>query len=255
MCDLSLLPRSIGYLLFLPFLPVYSKRKKLYELLEKRRKSKVICYVTGDRPGLETQIANDAYPLFTDHLDKIGVVKRISLVLHTQGGHTMAAWSLINLLQQFCDDYEVIVPMKAQSAGTLMCLGAHTIVMTKQATLGPIDPSVNNPLNPAHPQNPGASLPVSVEAIQGYFGLATEEVKITDQAQKAEIFLKLASAIHPLVLGHAFRARSQIQALARKLLHGRMDEARIDKIIAFLCSDSGSHDYPIHRREASVAMD
>lgn len=162
----------------------------------------------------------------------------------------MAAWSIINLLRHFCDNYEVIVPLRAQSAGTLICLGADKIIMTKQAMLGPIDPSINNPLNPTHPANNAASLPVSVEFIQGYFGLAAEELGISDQAHTTTIFLKLAEKIHPLVLGQAFRVRSQIQSLARKLLSGRLDEQRIEKIVAFLCADSGSHDYPIHRREA-----
>jgi hypothetical protein len=229
---------------------MYSHRKKLYEKLEKARNSKVIGFVTGDRSGLETQIASDVYPLFAEHLDRMGVVPRISLVLHTRGGDTMAAWSLINLIRQFCDEYEVIVPLRAQSAGTLMCLGAHKIIMTKQAMLGPIDPSINNPLNPTHPTNNSSPLSVSVEFIQGYFALASEELGISDQNHKTEVFLKLVEKIHPLVLGHAFRVRSQIQSLARKLLEGRMDEIKIEKIVAFLCADSGSHDYPIHRREA-----
>lgn len=229
---------------------MYSQRKKLYQRLEKERGSKVIAFVTGDRPGLQTQIATEAYPLFTHHLDQLGPVPKISLVLHTRGGDTMAAWSIINLIRQFCDEYEVIVPLRAQSAGTLMCLGAHKIIMTKQAMLGPIDPSINNPLNPTHPTNNASSLSVSVEFIQGYFGLASDELGISDQAHKTAIFLKLAEKIHPLVLGHAFRVRSQIQSLARKLLAGRLDEGKIEKIVAFLCADSGSHDYPIHRREA-----
>ena len=80
--------------------------------------------------------------------------------------------------------------------------------------------------------------------------MAAEELGITDQAYKTAIFLKMAESIHPLVLGQAFRVRSQIQSLARKILSGRMDEGKIEKIVAFLCADSGSHDYPIHRREA-----
>jgi len=229
---------------------MYLNRKKLYQKLEKERGSKVIAFVTGDRPGLETQIASDVYPLFAQHLDIIGTVPMITLVLHTRGGDTMAAWSIINLLRHFCDDYEVIVPIRAQSAGTLMCLGARKIIMTKQAILGPIDPSINNPLNPTHPANAASTLPVSVEFIQGFFSLAAEELGISDQEHKTAIFLKMAERIHPLVLGQAFRVRSQIKDLARKILSGRLDETKIDKIVAFLCADSGSHDYPIHRREA-----
>jgi hypothetical protein len=52
---------------------------------------------------------------------------------------------------------------------TLLCLGADSIIMTKQAVLGPIDPSVHTPLNP---QIPGAAhnakVPVSVESINGF---------------------------------------------------------------------------------------
>jgi ClpP class serine protease len=225
-------------------------RRHLYERLERERDSKVIAFITGDRPGLQMHISSEVYPLFTHHLDRIGAVPKISLFLHTRGGDTMAAWSIINLIRQFCDHYEVIVPMRAQSAGTLMCLGAKQIIMTKQAMLGPIDPSITNPLNPTHPTDTACSLSVSVEFIQGYFGLATEELGISDQQNKTAVFLKLAEKIHPLVLGQAFRVRSQIQSLARKLLAGKMDESKVESIVAFLCADSGSHDYPIHRREA-----
>jgi ClpP class serine protease len=75
------------------------------------------------------------------------VVQQAQLYLYTRGGNTLAAWTLVNLIRNFCKDFEVIVPFNCHSAGTLISLGANRIVMTKQATLGPIDPSVNGPLN------------------------------------------------------------------------------------------------------------
>lgn len=61
----------------------------------------------------------------------------------------------------------------------------------------------------------------------------------------------LAQQVHPLVLGEVYRAKSQIQMLARKLITTQIqDEKKIETIISFLCSESGSHDYSIHRREA-----
>ena len=137
-------------------------RVKLYEQLSKQFDSPVISYITGDRPGLETQVSPDAVDIFLHHLDKIGVVEKLTLVLYTNGGDTMAAWSLINLLKIFSDHLHVVVPRKAYSAGTLMCLGADKITMTKQAVLGPIDPSINTPLNPEIPGNPNARVGVSV---------------------------------------------------------------------------------------------
>jgi len=233
---------------------MFSDREKLYKSIEDLRKTKLLVYVTGDRPGFETQIHPEILDYFIDHLDKIGKQQKISLFLYTRGGSTLAAWSLVNLIRQFCKELEVIIPSKAQSAGTLISLGANTIIMTKQATLGPIDPSLNGPLNPQNPmvpQNPQARVPVSVESIKGYFQFIQSDLKINDEENLKDILINLSNQVHPLVLGDIYRSRSQIQMLAKKLLFKQMqEEEKIEKIIAFLCSDSGSHDYTIYRKEA-----
>ncbi len=231
---------------------MYAQRKELYKELEAARGSKVITYVTGDRQGLGTQIASEVFDLFANQLDEIGDTHKISLFIYTNGGDTLAAWSIVNLLRQFCKELEVIIPSKCLSAGTLMSLGANNIVMTKQATLGPIDPSVNGPLNPQVFLN-GQPQPwaVSVEEIKGYIAVAQEEFGIKDGAALAQILHSLSEKVHPLVLGRVYRAKSQIQMLAKKLLVNQVtDDANSDAIISFLCSESGSHDYTINRTEA-----
>lgn len=229
---------------------MYSDRVPLYKELEAARESRVIVYVTGDRRQLETQMASEVLDFFVQHLDKIGVVEKISLLLHTRGGETLSAWTLVNLLRTFCDHLEVIVPSKAHSAGTLICLGADTVLMTKQATLGPIDPSVNTPLNPQIPGGqPTAKVPVSVEDVNSFLDYARHS--IGDGGDLGIVFERLAQEIHPIVLGNAFRAMSQIRMLGRRLLANHMkDEDVMEKILDFLCSESGSHDYTINRREA-----
>ena len=223
---------------------MYSDRVSLYEQLEQKLNTKIITYVTSDRNGFETQIAQDVIDLFINHLD-------ISLYLYTRGGDTAAAWNIINLLRQYCDELQVIIPHKAHSAGTLISIGANSIIMTKQATLGPIDPSINTPLNPQIPNNPTATMPVSVEAVKGYLEFAKEELSIKDDMALANILIKLSDSVHPLVLGNVYRSRAQIKMLAEKLLINQVtDQTKIKQIIDFLCSDSGSHDYTINRREA-----
>jgi hypothetical protein len=184
----------------------------------------------------------------------LGKVDKISLLLYTRGGNTLAAWSLVNLIRQFCKEFEVIIPSKAQSSGTLISIGANTVIMTKQATLGPIDPSLNGPLNPQNPQvpqNPAARIPVSVESIKGYIELAKEDLKIGNEQELTQVLLSLSEKVHPLVLGDVYRSRTQIQMLAKKLLSKQIDDKdRIDEIISFLTSESGSHDYTIYRDEA-----
>ena len=230
---------------------MYAERLDFYREIEKFTDSKVICYVTGDRQNMEIQIADDVLEHIALHVDKIGICKKISLILYSGGGNTLSGWSLVNLIKQFCIEFNMIIPSKAHSTATLMALGANSILMTKQATLGPIDPSVNGPLNPVAPGgNDLARIPVSVESINGYLEFA-KSVGIKGEPGITQLVLDLASKINPVVLGNVYRSRSQIRMLGRRLLAGHMDDQdKIDKILDFLCSESGSHDYTINRREA-----
>lgn len=212
----------------------------------------IIAYVTGDRPGMGAQIGADTPDIFLEHLDVIGKVDKISLIIYTCGGDTLAAWNIINLFREFCNELEVIVPNKCRSSGTLMALGANSIVMTKQATLGPIDPSITRSMSPIIPNStPPQRLPISVESVKGYFSLLKEEFGASSDAALSAAYTKLAEYIHPLVLGDVYRTQKQIQMLAEKLLRmHNVEDQTIKHIVSFLCSDSGSHDYTINRTEA-----
>lgn len=232
---------------------MFTDRIDLYKQIEAERQSKLLVYITSTRGGLETQIANDILPKFTEHLDKLGDTQKITLYLYTNGGNTLAAWSLVNLVRSFCKEFEVIIPANCFSSGTLICLGSDNIVMTKQATLGPIDPSVNGPFNPMIPgiNDPNAKLPVSVEYVNAYIEMAKTNFGINDQSCMKDLLLSLSDKIHPMTLGQVYRTRSQIQMLARKLMKWhKLSPEQEDEIIKFLCSESGSHDYSIHRGEA-----
>lgn len=235
---------------------MFDNRKNLYSQLEEKSNSKLLVYITSDRSGFEASIAQDVIDIFINQLDKIGIVNKISLYLYTRGGDTAAAWNIVNLLRQYCETLQVIIPHKAHSAGTLISIGANSIIMTKQATLGPIDSSVNTPLNPPIPNAPPQNnYPVSVEAVKGYLAFAKEELAVKDDIALSNIMIKLSEYVHPLVLGQVYRARAQIKMLAEKLLSNQVtDAAKMRDIIAFLCSDSGSHDYTINRREAKNTL-
>ena len=85
--------------------------------------------------------------------------------------------------------------------------------------------------------------------------MAKNEFGITKQENMTEILLKLSDKIHPLALGQVYRSRQQIQMLAKKLMTWQnLSEKREEKIINFLCSESGSHDYAIRRKEARDSL-
>ena len=228
-----------------------SQRQQLYLQLEALRESRVLTYFTSDRKGLETQIGEDALDILVQHLNHIGVVDRLSLILHTRGGSTMAAWSMLRLLQAFAKEVELIVPIRALSAGTLIGLGAKRILMTRQAMLGPIDPNINNPLNPQVELNgQKAAVSVNVEELNAYVAFARQIVG-EETGGREGILSLLGQHIHPLALGQAYRGRSQLRAIAKKLLDKHIrDPAQAVKTLEFLSSESGSHDYGILRDEA-----
>lgn len=239
---------------------MWEQRKDLISGIEKRRGSRLVCYITSDRQNAPAIIAKDAIPIFFNQLREIGQVEKVDVLLSTAGGDTLAAFGLARLVREFARSVGVLVPHRCFSAGTLFALGANDIFMTHAGTLSPIDPSITTPLNPANPVVESATkqyqpLPVSVESVAAFKSLLQEEWSIKKEEVLADLFKILAEKVHPLALGDVFRSRQQIQRLARQLLlQHRTDKTKIDKIVATLTKELGSHDYPISRTEACKLM-
>ena len=79
--------------------------------LEEKTGSRVLVYFLGDRkniPGLN--INDESLMELYSHLTKIGKVKNLSICIYTIGGVTIAGFTILNLLKQFCDELTMIVP-------------------------------------------------------------------------------------------------------------------------------------------------
>jgi ATP-dependent protease ClpP protease subunit len=66
----------------------------------------------------------------------------LHLLLVTPGGDGETAVRLARSAQSRCKEFTVIVPDQAKSAGTILALGAHHILMGPPSDLGPIDPQI-----------------------------------------------------------------------------------------------------------------
>jgi hypothetical protein len=64
----------------------------------------------------------------------------LHLMLSTPGGDGETAVRLVRSAQARCKELTVIIPDQAKSAGTILALGAHRILMGPTSDLGPIDP-------------------------------------------------------------------------------------------------------------------
>ena len=72
----------------------------------------------------------------------------LHLLLETPGGDGETAVRLVRSAQRRCRELTVIVPNQAKSAGTVLLMGAHHILMGPTSDLGPIDPQFQSPHGP-----------------------------------------------------------------------------------------------------------
>jgi hypothetical protein len=85
-------------------------RQDLIKQLEEVRTSRVITYLTSDRVPFAAKIALDVLPLFYDALQLIGKTKKVSLFLYSSGGNLDAPWPIVNLIREYCEEFEVLIP-------------------------------------------------------------------------------------------------------------------------------------------------
>ena len=91
-------------------------------------------------PADRLQITHEDVNAFMSVMFGMTWSKNLTLVLHTPGGVTNAAETIVAYLRSKFTDIEVIVPTYAMSAGTMISLAANRIIMGRQSQLGPIDP-------------------------------------------------------------------------------------------------------------------
>lgn len=227
--------------------------KELIEKIEEKRQSKVIVYFTGDRYPFGARIAEDAVRPLYDHL--LGLEfkenkKRIDLFLYSRGGDVSVPWRIISMIREFCDEFNVLIPYRAQSAATLLSMGADNIIMGKKAELGPIDPTL---VKAAIGETVAPPKEIAVEDVNSFLSFVKERANINDQDAVTNILNSLINQIGPLTLGRVNRQHHHIRLVARKLLTSRkekLDEGKLSSIIETLTEKIYSHGHAIGRREA-----
>ena len=68
--------------------------------------------------------------------------KGLPLILHTPGGITSAAETIVEYIHKKFTYIETIVPTFAMSAGIMIALSTDLIIMGRQSQLGPIDSQI-----------------------------------------------------------------------------------------------------------------
>lgn len=189
-------------------------KNDIIKSIEQKNGSKVICYVTNDNPTFNGSIAADVYPIFFEILENIGKTNRIDLFIFSQGGDTLVPWKLVNLIREYTDEFNVLIPFHANSAATLIALGANKIYMTKMSDIGPIDPTLTGPFNPRNKND--EVLGLSVEDVIGYYELSKNIMNLKSEHSTLKTLELLSDKVNPIALGSVYRSYNQIRILAKK---------------------------------------
>lgn len=226
----------------------FAERKGFFDQLATHRKRKAVALVTSTKKPenlFAAQIAQDVLPVFYDMFRGKSREGRLDLLIYSSGGQIDTPWPLINLVREYCDELDVIIPWRAHSAATLIALGGNTIEMGPLASLSPIDPQLQVRL-----AEKKEVVTASVEDIYGYYSLVKDILDL-DAPGRAEALKVLAGRIGPEILGKVSRTRKEIRVIATNLLRLHLkDEDRIQKIVFSLVEDLPSHQYMINRNEA-----
>ena len=77
--------------------------------------------------------------LVTECCEREGALPNVLLVLETLGGDPDEAYRIARCLQNHYDRFSIFIPSLCKSAGTLIAIGAHEIVISDLGELGPLD--------------------------------------------------------------------------------------------------------------------
>lgn len=94
---------------------------------------------------LKGAIFGESIALFEDLIFDADPTVDLHLLLASPGGDGEAAVRIVRSAQARCRELTVLVPDQAKSAATLMCMGAHHLVMGPTSDLGPVDPQLRLP--------------------------------------------------------------------------------------------------------------
>lgn len=211
------------------------KRQELIGEINRRQKSQLICCVGGQA----TTIRREDIVFLRDLLHNIERGTPIDLMLHTPGGDVDAAEKFARMISEAAgtSNFRVIVPDYAKSAGTLIALGADSIVMSDSSELGPIDPQI------VTVDRAGI---VQVVAIQNHLEAFQEFSQKVNKDPDDHASRAMLDKFDPARIHQYRAAKERARALAEKLLSSRMCRDGDGRVTAIAGTLMDARRYPSH---------
>lgn len=222
----------------------------LFSLNKLREGNNVIFYGSAylQKPAAQPyllQITHEDLNGFMTTMHGMDWKKGLTLILHTPGGMSNATETILDYLNRKFKYIEVIIPAYAMSAGTMISLSSHKLIMGRQSQLGPIDPQL--PL--------GNSRYTSALAIKNQFLRAQNE--ILENKGNAHVWAPALASLGPALLQEAENAINYGEGVVKNWLLKNMfkDKDNKEELAAKAaeyfsqCEKNTSHGRRINRDE------
>jgi hypothetical protein len=146
----------------------------------------------------------------------------LHLMLNSPGGDGETAVRMARSAQERCRELTVIVPDQAKSAGTLLTLGSHHIMMGPTSDLGPVDPQLQ--LKPGN-------LVAAKDIIAAVDDAAA---RVSQNPNSYPLFASMMSDLNVIILQQAKSALARTEDLLREAISANpdRDEALITRLAA-----------------------
>jgi hypothetical protein len=225
----------------------HETRKEHFAGLERVLGRPVVSYFTSFR--YPVSIEDSDADLLEGVLQGLDLSRGFALFVSSPGGDSLASERIINICRTYSDtgEYWAIVPGKAKSAATMICLGASRILMDPTAELGPIDPQLTM-LKDGVPQRFSA-----VNVVESYDDLFARAVRETGNLEP--YMQQLANYDEREI--KEFRASIElsediaIRTLATGMMKGAPEGEIKERIGTFLSLErTKTHGRPIYAEEA-----
>jgi hypothetical protein len=147
----------------------------------------------------------------------------LHLLLATPGGDGETAVRLVRSAQARCRELTVIIPDQAKSAGTILALGAHRILMGPTSDMGPIDPQL---------QIAGSQNLVSAKDILA--ALDAAEAAVQQKPETYPLHSALLSDVTALMIQQSRSALARSEDLMKEAL--KSNPSRSEAEVAKMCA-------------------
>ena len=199
-----------------------------------------------------------------DMLASMNRRRNVLLLLCTRGGNPDAAYRIARGLQENYENFTILLAGRCKSAGTLLAVGAHELVMTAHAELGPLDIQLGKK-DELFETDSGLTVLNALTELEGkafeLFEKAFLRIKVRSEGSvtfktAAHIAMELAKGvvapimaqIDPMHVGEVTRAMEIGRRYAERLseVSGSLHPDALDKLV----NNYPSHGFVIDRKEA-----